>query len=94
MTIGFTGASIGALILSLGVGVGASTVLLGIIGFFATGMLGLVPIALQLDTPGNMRGLVSGINLMIGNLLGMGIGRSRSRCYPRDISACPSRWRS
>jgi len=55
-------------------GPGSAVILLGIVGFFATGMLGLPPIALQLATPGLMRGLVSGINLMIGNLIGLSLG--------------------
>lgn len=52
----------------------AAVVLLGAIGFFSTGMLGLPPTALQFATPGRMRGLVSGINLMVGNLIGLSLG--------------------
>lgn len=46
----------------------------GIVGFLATGLLGLQPLALQLATPSHMRGQVAGVNLMIGNLLGLGLG--------------------
>lgn len=46
----------------------------GIVGFFGTGLLGLPPLALQLATAPQMRGQVAGINLMIGNLLGLGLG--------------------
>ncbi len=55
-------------------GLGSAVAILSVVGFFATGMLGLPPIALQIATPGLMRGLVSGINLMIGNLIGLSIG--------------------
>jgi len=74
MRIGFVCAAASVLILPLGVDAVGAAMLLGLIGFFATGMLGLPPVALQLATPGNMRGLVSGINLMIGNLIGLGLG--------------------
>ena len=46
----------------------------GVVGMFATGLLGLQPLALQLATPAHMRGQVAGVNLMIGNLLGLGLG--------------------
>lgn len=74
MLIGFICAALCVLVLPFEPGIAAATAALGFIGFFATGMLGLVPIAIQLATPGNMRGLASGMNLMIGNLFGMGIG--------------------
>lgn len=46
----------------------------GAVGFLAMGLLGLPPLALQLITPSHMRGQVAGVNLMIGNLLGLGLG--------------------
>jgi MFS family permease len=46
----------------------------GVVGFFGTGLLGLPPLALQLATAPEMRGQIAGINLMIGNLLGLGLG--------------------
>jgi MFS family permease len=39
-----------------------------------TSLLTLGPVAIQLVTPGRMRGQMSGINLMVGNLLGLGLG--------------------
>lgn len=46
----------------------------GIVGLLGTGLLGLSPLALQLGTAPHLRGQVAGINLMIGNLLGLGLG--------------------
>lgn len=46
----------------------------GAVGFLAMGLLGLPPLALQLVTPSHMRGQVAGVNLMLGNLLGLGLG--------------------
>lgn len=46
----------------------------GVVGFLAMGLLGLPPLALQLATPSRMRGQVAGVNLMVGNLLGLGLG--------------------
>jgi MFS family permease len=46
----------------------------GLVGFLGAGLLGLAPLALQLATAPPMRGQVAGINLMIGNLLGLGLG--------------------
>jgi MFS family permease len=39
-----------------------------------TALLTLGPVAIQLVTPSRMRGQMSGINLMVGNLLGLGLG--------------------
>lgn len=46
----------------------------GVVGFLAMGLLGLPPLALQLVTPSHMRGQIAGVNLMLGNLLGLGLG--------------------
>jgi MFS family permease len=46
----------------------------GVVAFIGSAMLGLPPIALQLFTPNRMRGQVSGISLMISNLVGLGMG--------------------
>lgn len=46
----------------------------GAVGFLAMGLLGLPPLALQLVTPSHLRGQVAGVNLMLGNLLGLGLG--------------------
>ncbi len=46
----------------------------GLVGFLATGLLGLPPLALLLATAPEIRGQVAGINLMTGNLLGLTIG--------------------
>ncbi len=46
----------------------------GAVGFLAMGLLGLPPLALQLVTPSHMRGQIAGVNLMLGNLLGLGLG--------------------
>lgn len=46
----------------------------GIVGLLGTGLLGLPALALQLGTAPHLRGQVAGINLMIGNLLGLGLG--------------------
>ncbi|MFC3051822.1 MFS transporter [Kordiimonas pumila] len=46
----------------------------GMVALFGSAMLGLPPIALQLATPNRMRGQVSGLSLMISNLVGLGAG--------------------
>jgi MFS family permease len=39
-----------------------------------TGLLTLGPVAIQLITPGRMRGQMTGVNLMVGNIAGLGLG--------------------
>jgi MFS family permease len=45
-----------------------------VVAFFGSSMLGLPPIALQLAAPNRMRGQISGVSLMISNLIGLGAG--------------------
>lgn len=45
-----------------------------VVAFGSTGLLGLVPLLIQITAPNRMRGQISGLNLMLGNMLGFGTG--------------------
>ena len=61
--------------------------LMGVLTFCFTALLSLGPVAIQLLTPGPMRGQVSALNLMIGNMLGLGIGPLLSAGFARIFYA-------
>lgn len=57
--------------------------LMAVITFCFTALLSLGPVAIQLMTPGPMRGQMSAVNLMIGNMLGLGLGPLLSASFAR-----------
>ncbi len=53
---------------------GTTLAAFALLALAATGMLGLPPLAIQLAASSRTRGLLSGVNLMVGNLIGLGLG--------------------
>lgn len=61
-----------------------------VVAFGATGLLGLVPLTIQIVAPNRMRGQVSGLNLMLGNLFGFGSGPVIVAALSERVFATPS----